>query len=107
MTKVVPMKKKPKKRDERPLYPGGIDDLPFVESKGMSGRAFNKILAGAREALEVARGNPAVIRNIKVYPSCGCVFCDIELPVYRDDQGFYHDGPEDTRIACGAPEDIE
>lgn len=36
----------------------------------------------------------------KLYPSCGCVLCDLELPTYRDDQGFYHEGPEDTRITC-------
>lgn len=37
-----------------------------------------------------------------VHPSCGCVFCDLKLPIYRDDQGFYHDGPEDMRITCEA-----
>lgn len=66
-------------------------------------RAGDKLLAGAREAVEVARRNPKVIRDIKVRPSCGCVFCDIGCAIYRDDDGFYHDGPEDTRIACEAP----
>lgn len=36
----------------------------------------------------------------KLYPTCGCVFCDLELPVYSDSNGPYHDGPEDTRIPC-------
>jgi hypothetical protein len=39
-------------------------------------------------------------REIKVTRSCGCVFCDLKLALYRDDHGFYHDGPEDTRIRC-------
>ena len=64
-------------------------------------RAGKKMLAGAREALAVARGDASVIRNIKVTPSCGCVFCDLGLDLFRDDHGFYHDGPEEEpRIAC-------
>jgi hypothetical protein len=93
MTKVIPIKKKPV---ERPLYPGGIDDLPFVERCPFTDRGD---CAAKVEMACVCRAAPS--------RSCGCVLCDIELPVYRDDRGFYHDGPEDTRIACGAPEDIE
>lgn len=63
-------------------------------------RAGKKILAGLNDVLAVARGDAETIRNIKVHPSCGCVFCDLKLALFRDDRGFYHDGPEDTRIAC-------
>lgn len=42
-------------------------------------KAGDKMLAGVREALEVARGNPDVISKIRVTPSCGCVFCDLLL----------------------------
>jgi hypothetical protein len=40
-------------------------------------------------------------REVKVASSsCGCMFCDLKIALYRDDDGFYHDGPEDTRIRC-------
>lgn len=44
----------------------------------------NKILAGAREALAVARGDIPTISKIRVTPSCGCVFCDIGLKPHDD-----------------------
>jgi hypothetical protein len=47
-------------------------------------KAGKKILAGANEALKVARGNLATISNIKVTPSCGCVFCDLDLRPHED-----------------------
>ncbi|MGY3278181.1 hypothetical protein [Bradyrhizobium sp. S3.7.6] len=66
-------------------------------------RAFDKIKAGLDEALDVARGDTTAIARIRVTPSCGCVFCDLKVALYRDDHGFYHTGPEDTRIVCEAP----
>lgn len=47
-------------------------------------RAGNKILAGVREALAVARGDIPTIAKIKVTPSCGCVFCDVGLVAGAD-----------------------
>jgi hypothetical protein len=66
-------------------------------------RAFSKIKAGLDEALAVARGDTTAIARIKVTPSCGCVFCDLNVALYRDEHGFYHAGPEDTRIVCDVP----
>ncbi len=47
-------------------------------------KAGRKILAGAEEALRVARGDLKTIENIKVTPSCGCVFCDLDLKPHED-----------------------
>lgn len=69
----------------------------------MTKRSTDKIKSGLDEALAVATGDPAAIMRIKVTPSCGCVFCDLNVALYRDDHGYYHDGPEDTRIVCEAP----
>lgn len=65
-------------------------------------KAGKKILVGAREAVAVAKGDPAAVMRTCVTPSCGCVFCDLKLDLFRDEHGFYHEGPEDTRIKCGA-----
>jgi hypothetical protein len=50
-------------------------------------KAGDKILAGAREALNVARHDIPTISGIKVTPSCGCVFCDIGVP--KDTNGIH------------------
>jgi hypothetical protein len=64
---------------------------------------MNKILDGAREALEVARGNPAVIQHIKVTPSCGCVFCDLgNEPVKLKRRWVHHVRREGRNIVCQA-----
>lgn len=42
-------------------------------------KAGKKMLAGARQAVQIARKDPTVIKYAKVTPSCGCVFCDIDL----------------------------
>lgn len=51
-------------------------------------KAGDKLLAGAREALAVARGDPDAISRIKVTPSCGCVFCDLRL--LPNSAGMHH-----------------
>jgi hypothetical protein len=62
---------------------------------------MNKILAGAMQALEVARGNPAVIAKIKVTPSCGCVFCDMDLaPTKLRHQWVHHIPSEGRNVVC-------
>jgi hypothetical protein len=55
----------------------------------MSAKPFNKIKRGLDEALAVARGDPAAIANIKVTPSCGCVFCDLKCSLFYDEDGEY------------------
>jgi len=63
---------------------------------------LNKIKRGLDEALKVAQGDPATIANIKVTPSCGCVFCDLKCSLFYDEDGeyFYHEGPQGPRIRC-------
>jgi hypothetical protein len=61
-------------------------------------KAFEKIRAGLSEALEVARGNPAVIQHIKVTPSCGCVFCDLDLKPERLRRRWVHHIPAEGRL---------
>jgi hypothetical protein len=39
-------------------------------------------------------------RREKVTPSCGCVFCDIDVGLEEDAVGFFHLGPHAIRIAC-------
>ena len=60
-------------------------------------KAGDKLLQGAREALAVARGDPDVIKNIKVTPSCGCVFCDVGL---RPNAAGLH-ATEKGAVRCG------
>lgn len=59
-------------------------------------KAGKKMLAGAREALAVARGDIPTISKIKVTPSCGCVFCDVGLKP-QDDGMHRANGHE---VAC-------
>lgn len=65
----------------------------------------DKLLRGAREAVEVARGNVDMIRRIRVTPSCGCVFCDIKLPVVMVDGKPHHQATDGQRrsimVECG------
>lgn len=49
-----------------------------------AGMREKKIIKGAKEALAVARGDIPTISNIRVTPSCGCVFCDIGLKPWED-----------------------
>ena len=58
------------------------------------------MLRGAREALRVAQGDPETIRNIRITPSCGCVFCDLDIELHEDAIGFHHVGPKGERIEC-------
>jgi len=56
----------------------------------------HKLLRGAHEALRVARGDFETIAGIRITPSCGCVFCDLNLPVQADG---YHRG-KTREIKC-------
>ncbi len=47
----------------------------------------HKLLRGAHEALRVARGDFETIAGIRVTPSCGCVFCDMNIA--PDADGFH------------------
>lgn len=47
-------------------------------------KAGKKMIAGAKEALAVVRGDMDAISKIRVTPSCGCVFCDIGLKPHGD-----------------------
>lgn len=35
----------------------------------------------------------------QVTPSCGCVFCDLKLPLHKDAEGFHHVA-EGERVQC-------
>ncbi len=69
-------------------------------------KAGNKILRGAREALKVVQGDLEAIDKIRVTPSCGCVFCDLDLPVHlaqwetNDVARYWHD-TKSHRVECG------
>lgn len=59
--------------------------LYFVgDLEGEMSKAGDKMIAGAREALAVARGDIPTIANIRVTLSCGCVFCDAGLKPHDD-----------------------
>jgi hypothetical protein len=60
---------------------------------------MNRILEGAKEALEVARGNPDAIRRVRVTPSCGCVFCDLKIELHDDALGRHH-VTQGERVTC-------
>jgi hypothetical protein len=76
------------------IEPGGVE--------------LNKIKRGLDEALKVAQGDPATIANIKITPSCGCVFCDLKCSLYFDEDSeyFYHEGPQGPRIRCAVSNTI-
>jgi hypothetical protein len=57
-------------------------------------KAGDKIKRGLEEALAVAQGDLDEISKIRVTPSCGCVFCDLDVPRY----GHYHFGGR--KVAC-------
>lgn len=62
-------------------------------------RAGEKMLAGAREALAVARGDFNVIKGIRVTPSCGCVFCDLDFVPVKMKRQWIHHSPRSGSIA--------
>ena len=59
---------------------------------------MNKILAGAKEALLGAQGNMATIAKVKVTPSCGCVFCDLNIRPTKMKRQWIHHIPSEGRI---------
>ena len=56
----------------------------MIANKNPRQRKRHRILQGAHEALRAVRGDFEVIAGIKVTPSCGCVFCDLNLPPDAD-----------------------
>lgn len=50
-------------------------------------KAGKKLIAAATEALEIVRGERA---DFKVTPSCGCIFCDINIPVIKMRRQYIH-----------------
>lgn len=63
-------------------------------------KAGKKIIKSAKEAIKIAQGDIDTIKNIKVTPSCGCVFCDLGLAPDKDNihRGNGHE------IACNLSE---
>jgi hypothetical protein len=55
-----------------------------------------KIIEGLKEAVAVAQGDPRTISKIRVTPSCGCVFCDLDL----EPENGLHDAGDGTTIPC-------
>lgn len=55
-----------------------------------------------REVLTEMRAELAQSAAMRVTPSCGCVFCDVELEVHEDEAGFHHVGPDGERVPCNA-----
>jgi hypothetical protein len=50
-----------------------------------------KMIAGAKEAVAIARGDLQAIRGARVTPSCGCVFCDLKMPTVVVDGVAHHE----------------
>jgi hypothetical protein len=60
-------------------------------------KAGKRILEGLKEVRAALSGDPEAISKIRVTPSCGCVFCDLLLPVEADG---CHRGPKGEVIEC-------
>jgi hypothetical protein len=56
----------------------------MIADKKARQRKRHRILQGAFEALRAVRAGPDAVAGIKVTPSCGCVFCDLNLPPDED-----------------------
>lgn len=63
-------------------------------------KAGTKLLRAAREAVAVAQGDLEAIQRVRVTPSCGCVFCDLKLPLHEDAKGFHHIARSGERVNC-------
>ncbi len=62
-----------------------------------------KLLAGAREARAAVRGDVNAIKRIRVTPSCGCIFCDLNFRPAKLRRRWVHHFPRQGRlIACAA-----
>lgn len=64
-------------------------------------KAGDKILAGLRQALAAVRGDPDAISKIKVTPSCGCVFCDMNL--WPNLSGLHHTSKGSVKCTRAKP----
>jgi len=67
-------------------------------------KAGKKMIAGAKEAVAISKGNLEAIRNCKVTPSCGCVFCDLKIDIILVDGKPHHkasDGYNSVIVTCG------
>lgn len=87
----------------RPAKPSSYRGRRGTWENNMS-KSGDKILAGAREALAVTRGDIATIEKIRVTPSCGCVFCDLNLELHEDSGGFHHVSNGETALCTRALE---
>jgi hypothetical protein len=45
------------------------------------GKAGKRLIKSLKEVGDAMRGDLEAISKIRVTPSCGCVFCDLLLPV--------------------------
>jgi hypothetical protein len=68
-------------------------------------KAGKRLIAAAKEAIAIAKRDPDVIKDCRVTPSCGCVFCDLGLePDWIDAQPVHFLRKENRYVECGNPE---
>lgn len=68
----------------------------------MNKKVFDKIAAGLNEAAAIARGDPDAIMAARVTPSCGCAFCDLDIPA--DSMGVHRANGHE--VQCTRSENI-
>lgn len=65
-------------------------------------RAGDRILQSLQQIRDAIRGDFVAIRSMKVTNGCGCVFCDLHLPLHEDEIGFHHVSKDGERAECTA-----